>query len=103
MSDFRAYVWLIPVLPLAAAVIAGLTGLTRSPALRRQAHWPVIVAVVLSCVLSFCVFFSMPAKEPLALPYYTWFKAGDVDVGFTLRVDSLTVFMLLTVTFVGSL
>ncbi|HJT78669.1 MAG TPA: NADH-quinone oxidoreductase subunit L [Gemmataceae bacterium] len=104
MSDVAAYVWLIPVLPLAAAVVAMLMGLTRAPAVRHQAHWPVILAVVASCVLSFCVFFSMPAGEgAVSLPYYTWFRAGDVDVGFTLRVDSLTVFMLLTVTFVGSL
>jgi NADH-quinone oxidoreductase subunit L len=111
MSNWAAYVWLIPVLPLAAAVIAGLMALSRSPALRQQAHWPVIVAVAAACVLSFCVFYSMPKGEPpegttqevTPQLYYTWFQAGDVDVGFTLRVDNLTVFMLLTVTFVGSL
>src|SRR5439155_13002809 len=48
------------------------------------------------------------AHEPHAHPvssvrYYTWFQAGDVDVGFALRADPLTAIMLVTVTFIGTL
>src|SRR6185369_6993133 len=35
--------------------------------------------------------------------YYTWFRAGEADVGLTLRADTLTAFMLVTVTFIGTL
>src|SRR5262249_1533283 len=34
--------------------------------------------------------------------YYTWFQAGNVDIGFALRADALTALMLTTVTFIGS-
>jgi NADH-quinone oxidoreductase subunit L len=120
MSDVRAYVWLIPVLPLTASVVTALIAFFGRGAVRQQAHWPCILGAVGACVLSFAVFFNMPAApehrpegaaaagESAETPapdefYYTWFKAGQVDVGFRLRVDSLTVFMLLTVTFIGSL
>jgi proton-translocating NADH-quinone oxidoreductase chain L len=101
MSDVFAYVWLIPVLSLAAAVLTTLLAFFVRGPLRQQAHWPCIVGAVGACVLSVIVFLNMP---PAAHEYYyPWFKAGAVDVGFHLRVDSLTVVMLLTVTFVGSL
>jgi NADH-quinone oxidoreductase subunit L len=107
MSDVRAYVWLIPVLPLAAAVLTALIAFfVRGPA-RQQAHWPCILGTVGACVVSVLVFLNLPHIEGVeAVPqdyYYTWFKAGTVDVGFHLRVDTLTMVMLLTVTFVGSL
>src|SRR5262249_51983705 len=35
--------------------------------------------------------------------YATWFQAGDVNVGFTLRADALTAVMLVMVTFISSL
>jgi NADH-quinone oxidoreductase subunit L len=35
--------------------------------------------------------------------YYTWFRAGGVDVGVTFRADALTAIMLVTVTLISSL
>src|SRR5206468_3957368 len=43
------------------------------------------------------------AGEPYSHRSYTWFQAGNVNVGITLRADALTAFMLTTVTFIGSL
>src|SRR5262245_30683635 len=99
-----ANLWLIPALPLAAAVLTALLG---PRWLRQQSHWPCLVAVILSCVVAFGVFGYVRANEPTEPERsYTWFHvAGDsgVDVGFTLRADYLTAIMLVTVTFVGSL
>ena len=50
----------------------------------------------LSCVLSFKVLLAVGTG--LVREYYTWFEAGNVAVGFTLRADGLTAVMLVTVT-----
>jgi NADH-quinone oxidoreductase subunit L len=100
MSDPQ--LWLIPTLPLAASVLTAFFG---PRFLRRQSHWPCILAVVASCVLSLNLLGTVagrPADEPIQLTYYTWFSAGSADVSFTLRADALTAVMLATVTFVGS-
>jgi proton-translocating NADH-quinone oxidoreductase chain L len=102
VSDPGDYLWLIPVLPLAAAVLTAFLGPTL---LRRQSHWPCILASVASCVLSLAALSAVGGLEKgeTFRRYYTWFQAGNVDVGFTLRLDALTAVMLVTVTFVGSL
>lgn len=55
MSDVRAILWLIPALPLIAAVIITF-GFTGPNALRRLAHWPCIGAIAGSFVAAFVVF-----------------------------------------------
>jgi NADH-quinone oxidoreductase subunit L len=100
MSD---YLWLVPALPLAASVVTLFFG---PRLLRQHSHWPCILATVGSCVLSFLVllaFLRSTAELQEVKPYYTWFHAGNVDVGFRLRADTLTAVMLVTVTFIGSL
>lgn len=97
------YLWLIPVLPLAAAVVTALFG---PRFLRHQSHWPCILGLVGACVLSFMVLFSLAPGEGSVEShqrYFTWFAAGDLDVGFSLRADPLTAIMLSFVTFIGSL
>jgi proton-translocating NADH-quinone oxidoreductase chain L len=95
---------MIPVLPL---VGAGLITLLGPRLLRGQSHWPCILGAAGACVLSFIVLFTVGQTADDKLPahtfYYTWFQAGDVDVGFSLRADGLTAVMLVTVTFVGTL
>jgi NADH-quinone oxidoreductase subunit L len=100
MSDPRGILWLIPLLPLLASAVTALTG---PRWLREKSHWPCIIAAVLSCLLSFVVFFAVASGFDGVGQYYTWFRAGDVDVGFYLRADGLTAVMLVTVTFVGLL
>jgi NADH-quinone oxidoreductase subunit L len=104
MSDVLSYLWLIPVLPLAGSILIGMLG----PRILRQAsHWPCILGSAGSCVLSVMVLiavaeYSGERTEP-PKPYYTWFQAGDVNVGFALRADPLTAIMLVTVTFISTL
>src|SRR5947209_6101345 len=100
MFDVRPYLVLIPLLPLAASVLTALLG---PRILRKQSHWPCILATVGSFVLSVLVLMAVAqGQEPLET-YYTWFRTGTVDVGFTLSADRLTAIMLVTVTCVGSL
>jgi NADH-quinone oxidoreductase subunit L len=100
MSDLPPQLWLIPCFPLAAAVFTAFFG---PRLLRRQSHWPCILAIAASCVLSLKLLGTVSAQhEPIRVEYYTWFSAGDANLGFTLRADALTAVMLATVTFVGS-
>jgi NADH-quinone oxidoreductase subunit L len=116
MSDVHGYLWLIPALPLLAAVVIAFLG---PRVLRGQSHWPCVVAVAASCVLSFFVLSAVGGLSPYQLPheglkeigpagaheyvehYYNWVHVGTLDLGFTLRADGLTAIMLVTVTFVG--
>jgi NADH-quinone oxidoreductase subunit L len=100
MSDPVSYLWLIPVLPLAASVLTAFFG---PRFLRRQSHWPCIVATICSCGLSVWVLAAVVQSGPVVRNYYNWFQAGSVDVGFALRADALTAIMLVTVTFISSL
>jgi NADH-quinone oxidoreductase subunit L len=103
MSDLPSVLWLIPALPLLAAVLTGLLG---PKLLRGASHWPVVLAGAGSCVLSLVVLVNVARAEPDAASvatYYTWFQAGQLDVGLTLRADALTAVMLATVTFIGTL
>jgi NADH-quinone oxidoreductase subunit L len=128
MSDVRPYLWLIPALPLAAAVITGVFG---PRLLRRHSHWPCILAGAGAFVVAFMAFQTVhhdiwnfvssqhgTALEQEASPtpypsqirfYYEWIKVGDpgagrgIDVGFSLNADALSAMMVLMVTFVGTL
>ncbi len=102
MFDVANTLWLIPALPLAAAALIAFLG---PKFLGAKSHLPCVVALVLSCLLSFFVLFAVRDGEGVAegAKYYTWAKVGDVDLGFTLRADGLSAIMLVTVTFVGTL
>jgi NADH-quinone oxidoreductase subunit L len=111
MSDIRPYLWLIPALPLAAAVITGLLG---PRLLRRHSHWPCILAGAGAFIVSFMAFQAVhhdtnPQPQQFRV-YYEWIKVGEpgiecpgIEVGFGLNADALSVMMVLMVTFVGTL
>jgi NADH-quinone oxidoreductase subunit L len=102
--------WLIPALPLAAAALTGLLG---PRLLRRHSHWPCVLAVAVSFILSVMVaaaVYSDPhaAEADSLKPYYTWIKVDShdsptpmVDLGFTLRADALSAMMLVMITFIS--
>src|SRR5262249_22275152 len=56
-----------------------------------------------SCALSIGVLWAVRQEGPSVEFYYQWFRAGNVNIGFTLRADSLSSIMLVTVTFISSL
>src|SRR5947199_6436953 len=102
MSDVHAYLWLIPALPLLAA---GLITFLGYPVFRQNSHWVCIGGAVGACILSVMLLTNIRQlpHDTAIESYYTWFQAGNVDVGFSLRADGLTAIMLVMVTFIGSL
>jgi proton-translocating NADH-quinone oxidoreductase chain L len=128
MSDVRPFLWLIPALPLTAAVVTALFG---PRLLRRHSHWPCILATAGACVVAFMTFVSVhhgvskfvsahhggaSAEQDAPDPYphqtsvyYEWIKVGDagaghgVEVGFALNADALSAMMAVMVTFIATL
>jgi NADH-quinone oxidoreductase subunit L len=95
------YLFLIPLLPLAAFAINILFG---RGFIRENAHWVAAPAVFASWLLSVFVFLDIREnEEPLRQYLFRWIPAGDFDVDVTLYVDQLTAVMLLVVTTVGFL
>ncbi|MCO5175985.1 MAG: NADH-quinone oxidoreductase subunit L [Thermomicrobiales bacterium] len=93
--------FLIPLLPLLAAVINSLFGRW----LLRDLAGPIAtVSVIGSWVVSLLVFIDQLGSDtPLTQHLFTWIPAGDFQIPVTLHVDHLTAVMLMVVTTVGSL
>ncbi|MFQ5430142.1 MAG: NADH-quinone oxidoreductase subunit L [Phycisphaerae bacterium] len=103
--EIKTLAILIPLLPLAAAVLVGAVGLRR---LRDRSHWLVLVGVGASLVLAVLLLSRVigaeaPAAEPIQV--YEWLSTGAAEatgtagawLNVTFRVDPLTCVMLLTV------
>ncbi|RIK64875.1 MAG: NADH-quinone oxidoreductase subunit L [Planctomycetota bacterium] len=97
---------LIPLLPLAGAVLVGLIGL---PLLRSRSHWLVITPVAAALVLAWKLYQDVAATTTLAcvagkrmmfdsFRVYDWLLAeSNTWLNVTFRVDPLTCIMLLAV------
>src|ERR1700756_5028567 len=90
----------IPLLPLLAAIIAGLGGRLIG---RAGAHWLTCGAVAASCVLSFIVLkqICLDGVPVYDAKVYTWLVSDNmhIDVGF--MIDRLSALMMAVVTFVS--
>src|SRR3954452_20978592 len=99
--------WLIPIMPLAAAVLTALFG---PFALRQRSHLPCWFALVVSMVCAYVVLFSIvPAgfteqesRAALASGYQLM-NVGGMDVRVDIRADAITAIMLAMVTTVSLL
>jgi NADH-quinone oxidoreductase subunit L len=95
------YIWLIPVLPLAAFVITLLLGRWW---IKDQAHWLPILAMAGSFGLSVAAFIQIRgAEEPVVIELWRWFSVGSFQVPFGFQVDQLSAVMLMVVTGVSLL
>jgi len=95
-----SYYLTIVLVPLAAAIVAGLAGWKIG---RAGAHWITILAVGLSCVLSFYVLYQMywggaPSEN---ISVYTWAVTDGLRMEVGFLVDRLTALMMAVVTFVS--
>ncbi len=108
MSDaVYSILWLIPVLPLLAATLIAFLG---PRLLKQHSHWPCILAIATSCVLSVMVYWHVQGAEgdaPASVAsYYPWIQAGSgpyaVNIGINLRADALSSMMLVMITFIGT-
>jgi NADH-quinone oxidoreductase subunit L len=96
---FANLAWIVLLLPfLAAAVIALFT--MRNPRLSAQLS---ITAVVLSFVASLILFGIYRNSTPVLSAALPWLHVADLNVDIALRIDALSLIMLLIVTGVGGL
>lgn len=102
------YSYLIPLLPLIGAAIAGLFG---ARLLKQQSHWPIWLGVGASMVLSIILLVAMLGIHPAEGAHaagiwfnnhlYTWIQAGNFHVDAGMFLDPLSVTMLCVVCGVG--
>jgi len=90
----------IPLLPLLAAILAGLFGRAIG---RTGAHLVTIAAVGLSFLLSAWVTWQLVTGQvqPFNGPVYTWLVSGGIRMEVGFLVDHLSVLMMCVVTFVS--
>ena len=98
MTDMQTLYLLVPLAPLAGAILAGLFGKTIG---RAGAHIVTILGVAVALAASVVIYQDVQAGNTFNGTIYTWMVAGGItfEVGFL--IDSLTVMMMLVVTFVS--
>ena len=100
------YSYLIPLLPLLGAIIAGFFG---AKILRGNSHWPIWIGVGDSALISLSLLFGMFGLwhdgKPLSavVDWYTWIEAGTFKATAGCFIDTLTAVMLCVVTGIGFL
>ena len=89
---------LIPLAPLAGAILAGLFGRVIG---RAGAHWATIIAVAVSLVGSCVVFSDVLDGNTFNGPVYTWLTSGGTTFQVGFMIDRLSALMMIVVTFVS--
>jgi NADH-quinone oxidoreductase subunit L len=99
-----AAAWICLLSPLAASLAITLAGTSIS---RRAAGYLATAAVAVSFVATLVTFFALIGRETEereeVSTLWTWLSAGDFEVGLSILVDPLSVFMMLVVSGVGFL
>ena len=91
--------WLIPLLPFIAFAINGLFGRTY---LKKQTGIVANAGVLGALIVSVLLFVTqLDHAEPETISLWTWAASGDFSLDIALRVDALTLVMLLVVTSVS--
>ncbi|HEY9907687.1 MAG TPA: NAD(P)H-quinone oxidoreductase subunit 5 [Thermosynechococcaceae cyanobacterium] len=106
METIYQYAWLIPVLPLAGAVIVGLGLISFNKATNglRQANSIFIVSLLgAAMVFSFALLWSQFHGHPTYTKMFEWAAAGDFHLSMGYTIDHLTALMLVIVTTVAFL
>jgi len=98
MSDMKALYLLVPLAPLAGAILAGLFGKAIG---RAGAHVVTILGVLVAFIASVVIYQDVAAGNTFNGTIYTWMQAGGIDFEVGFLIDSLTVMMMLVVTFVS--
>jgi NADH-quinone oxidoreductase subunit L len=89
---------LVPLAPLAAAIVVGLFG-AKMP--RSMAHWLTITGVAVAMVASFVIWRDVAAGNTFNGDLYTWLAIGPLKMSIGFLIDPLTAMMMLVVTFVS--
>jgi NADH-quinone oxidoreductase subunit L len=93
---------IIVLLPLLAAVVAGLGNRMLGNVVAKSLTTG---ALFISCALSWVIFtgFWLGGTEAYVAPAFTWIQSGTFDAAWSLRVDTLTAVMLVVITSVSAL
>ena len=89
---------LVPLAPLFGAIVAGLFGKVVG---RVGAHSVTILGVAVSFLASIVIFQDVQAGNVFNGTLYTWATSGSLTLEVGFLIDSLTVMMMLVVTFVS--
>jgi NADH-quinone oxidoreductase subunit L len=98
--------WLIPIAPLAAAVVTALFG---PMVLRQRSHLPCWFGLAVSTVCSFVLVFSIMPEgfdeggSSVIATGYQWLDVGGMNVRVDIRADAMAALMLVMVTSVSLL
>ncbi|HMG58523.1 MAG TPA: proton-conducting transporter membrane subunit, partial [Burkholderiales bacterium] len=97
MTDLQLYL-LVPLAPLAGALIAGLFG----PQIGRAgAHWVTIIGVAISFAASCLIFLDVLDGAVFNGPVYTWLVSDGIRFEIGFLIDRLSALMMVVVTFVS--
>ena len=101
--SIKALYLLVPLAPLIGALIAGFWGtkLFGNKLPRAGAHWVAILGVAVSFVASVFIYLDVMKGNTFNGTVYTWLESGPVTMQIGFLIDSLTVMMMLVVTFVS--
>jgi NADH-quinone oxidoreductase subunit L len=98
MTEMQKLYLLVPLAPLAGALIAGLFGWLIGRAL---SHWVTIIGVAISFVASVVIFQDVLAGHTFNGSVYTWLTSGETRFEIGFLIDRLSVMMMMVVTFVS--
>src|SRR3989442_10426601 len=96
MTDLQLYL-LVPLAPLAGALIAGLGGRRIG---RAGAHWVTIIGVAVSFAASCLIFLNLLDGAVFNGPVYTWLVSNGTRFEIGFLIDPLSAFVIVLVTFV---
>ena len=98
MTGIQKLYLLVPLAPLLGAIVAGLFGKIIG---RAGAHTVTILGVAIAFVGSVVVFQDVQAGNVFNGTLYTWATSGSLTLEVGFLIDSLTVMMMIVVTFVS--
>jgi NADH-quinone oxidoreductase subunit L len=98
MTEMQKLYLLVPLAPLFGAIVAGLFGKVVG---RVGAHSVTILGVAVAFLASIVIFQDVQAGNVFNGTLYTWATSGSLTLEVGFLIDSLTVMMMLVVTFVS--
>ncbi|HXF66641.1 MAG TPA: NADH-quinone oxidoreductase subunit L [Burkholderiales bacterium] len=98
MTGMQALYLLVPLAPLAGAIVAGLFGWAIG---RRATHTVTIAGMVISTAAAAVVFFDVLEGNTYNGPVYTWLVSGNARFEIGFLIDRLSATMMLVVSFVS--
>jgi len=96
--DMKSLYLLVPLAPLAGAILAGLFGKLIG---RTGTHVVAILGVTVALVASILIYQDVQAGNHFNGALYTWLESGGLKLQIGFLIDPLTVMMMLVVTFVS--